>query len=73
MAMTMALPPTVSKISLVVLVFFTGLVQVDRRLLRLLPTKYICKKSVNRLILIGIFFLCKSVPLKILGIKFASI
>lgn len=57
MVVTMFLSTMILKISLMVLVFFAGLVLMGRRLLRVLLTRCISKRSVNGLILPKIFLL----------------
>lgn len=71
----LSLPPMTLKTFLVVLVLFVYLALVGKKLLGLLPTKYISKKSVNKLILLKviIFFFCKSLFLERLGINLANI
>ena len=72
--MTLFLSLTISKTALVVLVLFAGLILVGRRLIRLLSTRYIIRRSVSRLILykILILFFYRYVSLKIFGINFIN-
>lgn len=62
---------TLPKTSLVVLVFFVDLVLADRRLLRLLPTKYISRESVSGFIFSKVFILLfyKFISLEIFDIN----
>lgn len=54
---TFSLPPMTPKTSLVVLVLFVYLALVGKKLLELLFTKYISKKSVNKLIFLKVIIL----------------
>ena len=68
MATTLFSPPTVPRTSLVVLVFFASLALVDGRLLEVLATKYVSRKSVNRPISsrVPLLFFCRLILLKTL-------
>lgn len=56
MAITLSLPPTVPRISLVILVFFINLALVGGH-----PTRHVSRGRVNKLILPKVFFLSWSV------------
>lgn len=74
MVATLFLPRTMPKTFLVVLVFFTGLTLVGRRLLEVLPTKYVRKRSINELILLRVllFLFYRPTPLETLSINLAN-
>ena len=56
MAITLSLPPTAPRTSLIVLVFFTSQVLIGRRLLEILAIRYVSKRSINRFIPSKVFF-----------------
>lgn len=72
---TLFLSPTTSIAFLIGLVFFAGLALVNRKLLGLLPTRYVNRKSVSRFILPNIFilFFYRSISLETLDINLADI
>ena len=72
--MTLFLSAITPKIYLVVLVFFTSLVLVSKRLLVILSIGCISKRKISGLILPRVFLLllCRPVPLKILGINLVN-
>lgn len=74
MVATLFLPPTVPKTSLIVLVFFASLILVDGRLLGVLTTRYVSRRSVSRIILPRVLLLlfCRLVPLETFDMNFAS-
>lgn len=66
MAMILALPLIIPRNSLKVLVFFTSLALVDRKLLEVLVTKHVSEKSVSRLIFLKVLLLlfCRAISLE---------
>lgn len=75
MAVILFLPFVTPKIFLVILVLLVGLALIDRRLIVLLSTRYVNKKSVSKFILpkVLILFFHRFLPLKILCINLLGI